>query len=111
MLSLSEKDDLLIIIRGIYGHNNFAEPFKNSFNEQTAEKVREALNDAIECNDHIKTFIISIIGSASIGKGQFRKALNKIAKAMSNDKVRFNGMLCNSIKGWRRSLIQETFYY
>ncbi len=110
MFSQSEKNDLLIIIRGIYGRNNFAEKYVNNFNEQTAEAVRNAFNDIMKCNSHVKELVLRLVAGAALSKEKFRKSLNIIAKAMNNDKVTFNGMLCNSIKGWRRTKIEETFY-
>ena len=111
-LSSDEREALTNIIEIIYGHDSEIIGMKNNFTERTVEAVESALDALLNCNDAMKELVISLVGGSKLfAKGWLKRTLKEVERALSNEKLRFDGLACrtNAARNWKSEIILSTY--
>lgn len=96
MLSRMEKEDLLTVINILFDDNQLRR-LKSNFNEDTADIVEQAIEELVKCNASMKELVTGLVAGASILTGGWlRQSLNKIAQALRDKQLQFDGMACRN---------------
>ncbi|SOB77086.1 hypothetical protein SAMN04488490_2848 [Marinobacter sp. LV10R510-11A] len=96
MLSRTEKEDLLAVIDILFDDNQLRR-LKSNFNEDTAYIVEQAIEELIKCNASMKELVTGLVAGASILTGGWlRQSLDKIAQALRDKQLQFDGMACRN---------------
>jgi hypothetical protein len=112
MLTTEEKNDLYAIIVASLGEDSSIRAAKNGFNELTVELVEQALIEQAKCNQSMKNLVRGLLnGSSFLVKGWLRRNIQRFAKTLNDEKIRFNGYGCvaQTKATWKTSIITTTF--
>lgn len=110
-LSNSEKEDLLIIIEVLFGHDSEIARLKDSFNVRTIEAVEEALETLVRCNANMRSLVVGLIGGAGLFvRGWLRQILSKLRSELESKRIKFDGLACKVVMAynWRSAIIIST---
>jgi hypothetical protein len=108
-----EKDDLIGMMKLLYGEDVVQTIDRNSLNENTYLQVEDALIALTRCNSHMKELITDLVGGGRrlAARGWLKKSLKTLHKALKKDKSSWNGLACqNIIRLYRRTAIEATYY-
>lgn len=96
MLTRQEKDDLMTVINILFDDNQLR-GLKHNFNERTAEVVEQAMEELVKCNANMKELVTGLtMGISVFTRGWFKQSLDKIAQALRDRQLQFDGMGCRN---------------
>lgn len=96
MLSRQEKDDLMTVIDILFDDSRLRS-LKPNFNERTVEAVELAMEELVKCNANMKNLVTGLlVGASVLTRGWLRQSLDKIAQALSDRRLQFDGMACRN---------------
>lgn len=94
MLTRQEKDDLMTVINILFDDNQLR-GLKPSLNERTAEVVEQAMEELVKCNNSMKELVTGLtMGISVFTRGWLKQSLDKIAQALRDKQLQFDGMAC-----------------
>lgn len=111
MLSRQEREDLVAVVNILFDDNQLRS-LKHSFNERTVDVVEQAMNELVKCNASMKELLAGLVSGASIGAGGWlRRSLDKIAQALRDKQLQFDGMACRNqvAANFRQEIYLSTF--
>lgn len=96
MLTREEKDDLATVISILFDDNELR-TLKHSFNERTLNTVELAMEELVKCNARMKELVTGLtMGISVFTRGWLKQSLDKIAKALRDRQLEFDGMACRN---------------
>lgn len=68
---------------------------RRNFNEHTAEVVEKAMEELVKCNARMKELVTGLtMGISVFTRGWLKHSLEKIAQALRDRQLEFDGMAC-----------------
>jgi tagatose-1,6-bisphosphate aldolase len=111
MLSRQEREDLVVVVDILFNDSRL-HSLKNSFNENTADVVEQAMEELVKCNTSMKELVAGLVaGTTVFARGWLRKSLDKIAQALRDKQLQFDGMACRNqvAANFRQEIYLSTF--
>ncbi len=111
MLTRQEKNDLVTIVDILFNDNQLRS-LKYSFSERTVDVIEQAMEELVKCNASMKEPVMGLVSGASvIGRSWLRQSLDKIAQALRDKQLQFDGMACRNqvAANFRQEIYLSTF--
>jgi hypothetical protein len=111
MLTRQEKNDLVTIVDILFNDNQLRS-LKYSFSERTVDVIEQAMEELVKCNASMKELVMGLVSGASvIGRSWLRQSLDKIAQALRDKQLQFDGMACRNqvAANFRQEIYLSTF--
>jgi|SRR5690554_232352 len=111
MLTRQEKNDLATIVDILFNDNQLRS-LKYSFSERTVDVVEQAMEELVKCNASMKELVMGLVSGASVvARGWLRQSLDKIAQALSDKQLQFDGVACRNqvAANFRQEIYLSTF--
>ena len=109
MLSITDQNNLYVVITAYIGEDESIKSWKNAFNEQTITVVEEMISANTQCNAAMKDLIVKLtsIGKIPIRGRWLKRVLTILAKGLKS--TTFDTPACrNVIKNNFKQLIMSS---
>lgn len=110
-LSSAEKEDLLEVIRVLFGHSAEIARRKNVFNPRTLEVVEHALEALMRSNASMRNLVMKLLGdTGALSSGWLRNVLANLRRELESNRIKFDGLASRvaAATNWKSAVIIST---